>query len=185
MGDILGTAPARDGVVVVGTLGLHSKVAASRLGEIEAEIHHVLSVSCRSRSRPGLGRVDGIRTALGSVIDATHESGKVDGAPCIDLREARLGTAALEQIALATVIRLARIIGLWEITRCCDDFDGPKYCQSQSRSQGRVRYRCVLKVQGHASSEQRVSFHHQPSQQEGNSRRLDLSHDTRRDASAV
>ena len=131
MGDILGTAPARDGGVVVGTLGLHNTVAASRLGEIEADIRHVLSVSSRSRSRPGLGRVDGIRTALRSVLDATHEPGKVDGAPCIDLREARLGTGALEQIALAIVIRLARIIGLWEITRRCDDFDAPRYCQSQ------------------------------------------------------
>lgn len=118
-GDVLGATPAGNGVIVLGAAGQRGKVAVNRLRKLDSLLIAGSPRSFRCRHC----RVHGPRATLGPVLDTALETSIVDGANSVDEREFRVATRALEQIALTIIIWLTTILGLFDISCGCDDWD--------------------------------------------------------------
>lgn len=110
---ILGTAPAGNGVVVVGTARQHSQVAVDgcrEVGVVPGIDRSPVGSSTprRSRSRSPYGP----RTTLGPVVHAAHEAAIVHSAAGINKREISLAARTFEKFSLPLVLGRLAIVGL-------------------------------------------------------------------------
>lgn len=110
---VLGTTPAGDGIVVVGTARQHSQVAVD--GRWEVDVVPGIDRSPIGSSTTWHSRgwsAYSPRATLGSVVHTAHETAIIDGVAGIHKREVGLGTRALEKFSLPLVLRRFAIVGL-------------------------------------------------------------------------